>query len=160
MGSRRRNARGTHCWRASHHRSQPRRDRSADDRVRVELMAGATAPTLNAAGGSAPPFPEWVEVVAIRGGAGMAALAVGAIFLAATGHDPWHAYREMMIGALGSSFAIEQTMIKAIPLMLTGLGGALAFSMGLWNIGAGGRLGGGGPAATLLALAGSPPPPW
>src|SRR5207245_1201575 len=97
-------------------------------------MAGATAPTLNAGSGSAARFPEWLEVVAIRGGAGAAALAVGAIFLAATGHDPWRAYREMIIGALGSSFAIEQTMIKAIPLMLTGLGVALSFTMCLWNI--------------------------
>src|SRR2546426_4452493 len=121
-------------------------------------MAGATAPTLNAATGSAAPFPEWLEVVAIRGGAGMAALAVGAIFLAATGHDPWRAYREMTIGALGSSYGIGQTIIKGIPLMLTGLGGALAVAMGLWNIGPEGPLVGGAPAAGWLALAASPPP--
>src|SRR3989454_7578819 len=157
MGSRRRHAPGTHRWRASHYRSQPRRDRFADDGVCVELMAGATAPTLNAASGSAAPFPEWLEVVAIRGGAGMAALAIGAIFLAATGHDPWQAYREMMIGSLGSSYAIEQTMIKAIPLMLTGLGVALAFTMGLWNIGAEGQLVAGALAARWLALTASPP---
>jgi len=120
-------------------------------------MAGATAPTLNAARGSAAPFPEWLEVVAIRGGAGMAALVVGAIFLAATGHDPWRAYREMMIGALGSPFAIEQTIIKAIPLMLTGLGVALAFTMGLWNIGAEGQLVAGALAASWLALTASLP---
>src|SRR2546425_10092185 len=118
-------------------------------------MAGATAPPLNAASGSAAPFPEWLEVVAIRGGAGLAALAVGAIFLAATGHDPWRAYREMMIGALGSPFAIEQTMIKAIPLMLTGLGVALAFTMGLWNIGAEGQLVAGALAASWLPLTAS-----
>ena len=105
----------------------------------------------------AAPFPEWLEVVAIRGGAGMAALAVGAIFLAATGHDPWRAYREMMIGALGSPFAIEQTIIKAIPLMLTGLGVALAFTMGLWNIGAEGQLVAGALAASWLALTASLP---
>jgi general nucleoside transport system permease protein len=93
--------------------------------------------------------------VAIRGGAGMAALAIGAIFLAATGHDPWRAYREMTIGALGSSYAIEQTMIKAIPLMLTGLGVALAFTMGLWNIGAEGQLVAGAMAASWLALTSS-----
>src|SRR2546427_12362238 len=113
-------------------------------------MAGAWARPWTAALAPAPPIAEWVEVVAIRGGAGMAALAVGAIFLAATGHDPWHAYREMMIGALGSSFAIEQTMIKAIPLMLTGLGVALAFTMGPWNIGAEGQLGAGALAARVL----------
>jgi len=51
-------------------------------------MAGATAPTLGAAERSAAPVPEWLEVVGIRVGAGVAALAIGAIFLAATGHDP------------------------------------------------------------------------
>src|SRR3989442_10961988 len=120
-------------------------------------MAGATAPTLNAGSGSAARFPEWLGVVAIRGGAGAAALAVGAIFLAATGHGPWRAYREMIIGALGSSFAIEQTMIKATPLMLTGLGVALAFTMGLWNIGAEGQLVAGALAASWLALTASLP---
>src|SRR2546428_6864301 len=88
----------------------------------------------------------------------MAALALGAIFLAATGHDPWHAYREMMIGALGSSFAIEQTMIKAIPLLLTGLGVALAFTMGLWNIGAEGQVVAGPLAARRPALTAALPP--
>src|SRR2546425_13309136 len=63
----------------------------------------------------------------------------------------------MIIGALGSSFAIEQTMIKAIPLMLTGLGVALAFTMGLWNIGAEGQLVAGALAASWVALTGSLP---
>lgn len=118
-------------------------------------MAGATAPTLGAADRSAAPVPEWLEVVGIRVGAGVAALAIGAIFLAATGHDPWTAYREMTVGALGSPYAIEQTMIKAIPLMLTGLGVALAFTMGLWNIGAEGQLVAGALAASWLALTAS-----
>src|SRR3989442_14022851 len=63
----------------------------------------------------------------------------------------------MMIRALGSPFAIEQTIIKAIPLMLTGLGVALAFTMGLWNIGAEGQLVAGALAASWLALAASLP---
>src|SRR3989442_9113180 len=63
----------------------------------------------------------------------------------------------MMIRALGSPFAIEQTIIKAIPLMLTGLGVALAFTMGLWNIGAEGQLVAGALAASWLALTASMP---
>lgn len=114
-------------------------------------MARATAQPLRAAGG-APHPPEWVEIVATRLGAVVIALIVGAVFLHATGHDVSHAYREMLVGALGSSFAIEQTVIKAIPLMLTGLGVALAFTMGLWNIGAEGQLVLGALAASWLAL--------
>lgn len=98
--------------------------------------------------------PEWIEAVATRVGAVLAALLIGAGFLAATGHDAWTAYRVMAIGAAGSSFAVEQTLLKAIPLMLTGLGVALAFTMGLWNIGAEGQLTVGALAASWLALEG------
>jgi len=98
--------------------------------------------------------PEWIEAVATRIGAVLAALLIGAGFLAATGHDAWTAYRAMAVGAAGSSFAVEQTLIKAIPLMLTGLGVALAFTMGLWNIGAEGQLTVGALAASWLALQG------
>jgi general nucleoside transport system permease protein len=97
-------------------------------------------------------MPGWLEAVVIRLGAVLAALLIGAAFLGVTGHDAWVAYREMAIGAAGSSFAIEQTLIKAIPLMLTGLGVALASTMGLWNIGAEGQLTVGALAASWLAL--------
>ena len=97
----------------------------------------------------------WAEAVAIRVGSIAAALITGAAFLAATGHDPWRAYREMTIGAFGSSYAVEQTLIKAIPLILTGLGVTLAFTMGLWNIGAEGQLVVGALGASWLALSAS-----
>jgi simple sugar transport system permease protein len=96
--------------------------------------------------------PAWVEAVGVRAGSIVAAFAVGAVFLAATGHDPVHAYREMAVGAFGSSFAVEQTLVKAIPLSLAGLGVALAFTMGLWNVGAEGQLAVGALAASWLAL--------
>ena len=102
--------------------------------------------------GRAPGVPEWLEVVGIRVGAIVIAFLIGAVFLESMGHDARGAYREMMIGALGSSFAIEQTLIKAIPLILTGLAVALAFTMGLWNIGAEGQLVVGALAASWLAL--------
>jgi general nucleoside transport system permease protein len=58
----------------------------------------------------------------------------------------------MAVGAFGSAFAVEQTLIIAAPLILTGLAVALAFSMGLWNIGAEGQLAVGAIAASWLAL--------
>jgi simple sugar transport system permease protein len=94
----------------------------------------------------------WIEAIAIRLAAVVAALLVGAVFLLATGHDPVRAYGEMLAGAFGSAFAVEQTLIKAIPLILTGLGVTLAFTMGLWNIGAEGQLVVGALAASWLAL--------
>jgi simple sugar transport system permease protein len=111
-----------------------------------------TAPSIQPAGTTSSEAPEWVEAVGIRVAAVTAALLAGAAFLGATGHDPWTAYRAMAVGAVGSAFAIEQTLIRAIPLMLTGLGVALAFTMGLWNIGAEGQLAVGAIAASWLAL--------
>lgn len=97
--------------------------------------------------------PAWAEAVGIRAGSLGAALLVGAAFLLATGHDPVRAYQEMLAGAFGTGYALEQTLIRAIPLILTGLGVSLAFTMGLWNIGAEGQLAVGALAASWLALA-------
>jgi simple sugar transport system permease protein len=97
-------------------------------------------------------LPAWVATAALRLAAIAAALLVGAVLLEATGHDAWRAYREMAIGAFGSRYALEQTLVKAIPLILTGLGVGLAFTMGLWNIGAEGQLVVGALAASWLAL--------
>jgi simple sugar transport system permease protein len=115
-------------------------------------MARAGVTSIDAPGGPDAGMPAWIEALGIRVGSAIAALVVGAIFLTATGYDAWHAYREMLAGAFGSSFAIEETLIKAIPLILTGLGVALAFTMGLWNIGAEGQLALGALAASWLAL--------
>jgi ABC-type uncharacterized transport system permease subunit len=86
----------------------------------------------------APLRPPVAAVVRLAGVA--AALLLGGLFLAATGHPPVAAYRDMVSGALGSPYAVQQTLVKAVPLALTGLGVALAFHAGLWNIGAEGQL--------------------
>jgi general nucleoside transport system permease protein len=104
-------------------------------------------------------LPEWLETVGIRLAAVLVALAIGAVVLELAGHDAWGAYGEMLIGALGSSFGLEQTLIKAIPLILTGLAVAMAFTMGLWNIGAEGQLVVGALSASWLALTLSSLPP-
>lgn len=122
-------------------------------------MARATAQPLNkAAAAVGPQVPGWLEALGIRVGSVLAALAAGAVFLAASGYDPVRAYHEMLVGAFGSMFGIEQTLIKAIPLILTGLGVSLAFTMGLWNIGAEGQLAVGAIAASWLALTVPLPP--
>ncbi|MDR7482873.1 MAG: ABC transporter permease [Armatimonadota bacterium] len=100
------------------------------------------------------------EALAIRVGSALAALGVGALCMWAVGYDPWLAYREMGVGALGSWYAVEQTLVKAIPLVLTGLGVSLAFTMGLWNIGAEGQLAVGAIAASWLALGAPGLPAW
>lgn len=80
------------------------------------------------------------------------ALAFGAILLLASGVDPIATYVAMARGAFGGRHALAETLVKGIPLMLTGLGVAIAFRMLFWNIGAEGQLVMGGMAATWVAL--------
>jgi len=80
------------------------------------------------------------------------ALVVGAIFIYVTGNDPVKIYQTMLKGAFGSKYGISETVVKAIPLILTGLAVSIAFKMQLWNIGAEGQLYMGAWAAAYVAL--------
>lgn len=80
------------------------------------------------------------------------ALAFGGLILLATGANPVLTYKAMAVGAFGSKYAIAETFVKAIPLILCGLGVAVAFRMRFWNIGAEGQLAMGGFAAAWVAL--------
>lgn len=88
------------------------------------------------------------------------ALLVGALFLAITGRDPMAIYIEMFSWAFGTSYGLSETVVKSIPLMLAGLGVALAFRMQLWNIGGEGQLFMGAFAATWVALNFPDQPVW
>ena len=80
------------------------------------------------------------------------ALLLGGIFLAFTGEKPLTIYLLMFEDSLGSKYGLTETMVKAIPLMLTSLGVSLAFKMKLWNIGAEGQLYMGAMGAAWLPL--------
>ncbi len=80
------------------------------------------------------------------------ALLFCAAFLALTGRHPFELYFAMLEGALGSAYGLSETTVKAIPLMLCGLGISLAFRMQLWNIGAEGQFYLGAFAATWVPL--------
>jgi simple sugar transport system permease protein len=90
----------------------------------------------------------------------LAALAVGGLLLSLTGIDPILAYTRIFRAAFGSParwlrgelYPLSDTTVKATPLILAGLGVALAFRMRLWNIGAEGQLLIGAWAATGVAL--------
>lgn len=82
----------------------------------------------------------------------LGALFVGGIFLALTGFDPFQVYQTMLQGAFGSKYGFTESIAKAIPLLLCGLGVAIAFKMKLWNIGAEGQFYMGAFAATGVAL--------
>jgi len=58
------------------------------------------------------------------------------IVLAATGHNPLHAYRRLFDSAFVAKGALSETLVSATPLAFTGLAAAVAFRMQLFNIGA------------------------
>src|SRR6266550_4598081 len=60
--------------------------------------------------------------IAVPVAAVVAGLVAGGVILALGGHDPIDAYNSMWEGSLGSSDGIEATLIKACPLVLTGVG--------------------------------------
>ena len=80
------------------------------------------------------------------------ALVAGAVLLFLAGVDPLATYAAMLDGALGSSYAISETLVRATPLMLTGLAVSIAFRMLFWNIGAEGQLAMGAFGATGVAI--------
>jgi len=88
------------------------------------------------------------------------ALILGAMLLMVTGVNPLTTYGAMLQGAFGSPgqwlkgdfYNLSETVVKAIPLMLCGLGVGIAFRMLFWNIGAEGQLAAGGIAAAGVAL--------
>ncbi|MDD2586390.1 MAG: ABC transporter permease [Syntrophomonadaceae bacterium] len=84
----------------------------------------------------------------------------GAIFLSISGFNPGETYIKMFTGAFGSTYALAETIVKAIPLMLAGLAVSLAFRMKLWNIGAEGQIYMGAFAASGLALSFGNLSPW
>jgi ABC-type uncharacterized transport system permease subunit len=83
-------------------------------------------------------------------GAVVAALALCALLVAWTGAPVLAAYGLLVEGAVGSRFALTETLTRATPLILTGLAAAVAFRTKLWNIGAEGQLYMGALAAVVL----------
>ena len=84
--------------------------------------------------------PSALQSAATRILAGIVALLFAAIPIALAGAPVGEAYALLVKGAVGSSFAISETLTRTAPLLLTGLTAAIAFRAKLWNIGAEGQL--------------------
>jgi simple sugar transport system permease protein len=95
--------------------------------------------------------PPWLPA-ATSAGAVVVALLIGAAVLALAGGDPIAAYAQIARSSFGGLDVFSDTLVKAIPLMLTGMACAVAFRMRLWNIGAEGQffLGAWGASAVVL----------
>ncbi len=82
----------------------------------------------------------------------LVAFLIGAVILLLQGVNPLEAYQSMIVGAFGSKNGLADTLVKAIPLMLVGLGIAIAFRGGVINIGAEGQLIVGALMATFIGI--------
>jgi ABC-type uncharacterized transport system permease subunit len=78
--------------------------------------------------------------IAVPGLAIVTSLVVSSVAMIFSGTSPIEAYLALWEGAFGSQTAIIETLIKAAPFVLAGLGIALAFRGGLFNIGVQGQL--------------------
>lgn len=64
---------------------------------------------------------------------------VGAVVLTIAGYSPLTAYREMILGVFSKPKYMVQVIIRATPLIFTGLSISFAFKTGMFNIGAEGQ---------------------
>ncbi|MGF1596981.1 MAG: ABC transporter permease [Acidimicrobiales bacterium] len=96
---------------------------------------------------------RWLIGLAVPLGAVIAAYAIGAIMLLALGTNPLDGYGAMIGGAVGGWDALADTAIKAMPLLLVGVGICIAFRTGVVNIGGEGQIIAGAITSTVVALA-------
>lgn len=86
-------------------------------------------------------------------------LAVGALAIWAVGGSVADTYTQMWNGAFGSAYFAGETLTRAIPVALAGLGVAVAFRSGFFNLGGEGQMVLGAMATALTALY-LPGPGW
>ncbi len=75
-------------------------------------------------------YPALISAMAI-----LAALVIGGIVIALSGADPFRSYAHIARASFGNIGVLSDTIVKATPLLFTGLACAIAFRMRLWNIG-------------------------
>lgn len=90
----------------------------------------------------------------------LTALLAGAILILLAGRDPIAAYSALFEGALLTPRGLVGTLIKATPLILSGMAVGFAFKAGLFNIGAQGQLIMGSVVAAWAGAAFTGLPPW
>ena len=88
------------------------------------------------------------------------ALVVFSAFVALLGQNPLGVLQAVVLGAFGSSVALNRTLARAIPLLLLSEGLILAFRARFWNIGLNGGMFMGAIAASGIALYNPTAPGW
>jgi len=105
-------------------------------------------------------LPEWVWRLLLSFLALFLAFAVGGLLLLAIDVNPREAYSYLLLGNFGSVYSFSEILVKATPLMMTGLAFAFAYRTGLFNIGAEGQMYMGAIGAVLVSLKLAMLPGW
>ena len=92
--------------------------------------------------------------------AGIFTVVVGMALAWVAGGEPLSVMGEIVEGAVGSRFALLETLNRATPLIFTGLAVAVAFRAKLWNIGAEAQLYAGALMTVVLATGALAWPGW
>jgi simple sugar transport system permease protein len=96
-------------------------------------------------------WPRWrallIPVLAV-----LCAFAIGGVLILLAGKPPLTAYRAMIHSAFGTRNNWGETLVKMVPLLLAGLGTALAFRARIFNIGAEGQIYMGALGAAVVGL--------
>lgn len=93
-------------------------------------------------------MPTWISTLLIV----ILAFAIGAVLILAIGANPIVAYRALTHAAFGSVNGFAETMMKACPLLIAGLGIAVAYRAKFWNIGAEGQIFAGGITSAIAGI--------
>jgi len=80
----------------------------------------------------------------------LATFVITSIFIILAGANPFEAYYNFIIVPLSSKFSALEVLVKATPLIFTGLAVTFAFAAGYYNIGAEGQLYAGAVAAAWV----------
>jgi simple sugar transport system permease protein len=82
----------------------------------------------------------------------LSGLIIGAVLMQAIGVNPLDAYSALWEGVAGGKYQLGIVLVKATPLIITGLGLALAFRCGVFNIGGEGQIYMGALAGTWVGI--------
>jgi ABC-type uncharacterized transport system permease subunit len=99
-------------------------------------------------------MPEWLRGLVRIAAALLTAFGLAVVVIRLAHGDPVAALTALVSGAFGSPYALGNTLNKTTPLLLTGLGVAVAFRARLWNIGGEGQFLVGALAASALGAYG------